>query len=194
MAAQPLLITITDFSGRVDISSNLDATKKLNQHILHAQDFDLRILMGDAFFYDMLANIDADKYATLMTGGEYDVNGSTITFDGTKPVLVYFAAARLLPTLDNHITATGLMSKKNEFSEHVDSKTMSRLISEYEKLANAYWNKVAHFLVTKKTDYPLWIGNKSGDFQTKKRTKIYGVRQSDNDNDYYEQNRGIRRW
>lgn len=189
MTAISLLISIADFAGRVDISSNLDATKKLNQHILHAQDFDLRGLMGDTFYYDFLTNQSLDKYQELINGGTYIKDNVTITFDGLKVVLVYFSAARLLPSLDNHITAHGLTSKKNEFSDHVDSKTMGRLITQYENLANAYWNKIEGFLLSDKTDYPLFRGNQCGDTSGRKRAKIYGVNQSDNNNDYYERRR-----
>jgi len=122
----------------------------------------------------------------LLNGDIYELQGNVIDFDGIKVVMVYFAAARLIPNLDSHITAHGVMTKKNEFSDHSDAKEKARMASEYLNLAKAYWNKIEKFLINNPTGYELWRGYKNGDVKGGKRKKVYGVHQSDNDNDYYE--------
>lgn len=151
----PLLIRKSDFEGRIDLSVNLDAARKLNQHIRHATDFDLCELMGDRFFYGFLATFDEtgtqkidtpQLYKDLYSGSTYAVKGITYPNPGLKPVLVYFTGARLVKKLDEHITPNGFRDKVNEYSEQVGSGRRAFASNEYENQATAYWRKVETFI------------------------------------------------
>lgn len=162
------LITKTDFAPYVDIAQNL-SDAKLNPRILEAQNFDLKYLMGEDFYYDFISDLTSDKNKNIYNGAERQ--------QGIKPVLVYFTAARLVKALDIHITPNGVMQKRNEFSDHVDTKLIGLKIKEYENLANAYWDEVSRYIEAKgKIIYPLYP-TFCGDAgkSTTSGTMIYGI-------------------
>jgi hypothetical protein len=180
-----LLIKKADFEGRIDVSVNLDAAKKLNQHILHAQDFDLRGVMGDRFYYFFMSQFDeagalkaeaSDQVKNLYNGSEYTVEETTWNNPGIKPVLVYFAGARLIKGIDQHITPNGFASKVNEFSEPISNGRKVFQAVEYENQAQSYWNMVQTFLEHDKALFPQYFGDGCGCTpQTRKRPRTIAV-------------------
>jgi hypothetical protein len=74
---QLYLMDASDISPFQDISSNIDA-KRINTSIKAAQDMDLSLFMGDAFWYDFLNQF---SLTGLLTAGI--VNASTTQADGT---------------------------------------------------------------------------------------------------------------
>lgn len=239
----PLIITRNDFAGRVELAPNmLDA--KINNRILEAQDFDLRELMGNAFYYDFIprcytgignVNFDAPDtsapdnnypgivaissngvnatfdaivlgaivtsltpvnrgsgytisdtftfaelpgaqfsvatnafgvdlpYLPLYSGGSYQIKGITYMLDGIVPVLVYYATSRLIKNLDIHFTPDGMRTKRNEFSDPLESKDISWRSNQFVNQALAYWNMCVTYLDQQSTLYPLWRNNICGD-------------------------------
>ena len=151
--ATPLIITKSDFVGRIELPNNLGA-EKYTQHITHAEDFDLCKLMGNEFFYYFMSFFEADgtiktdapdAIKELYNGSEYTVNDVVYSNPGVKPVLVYFAGARLIKGIGNHITPNSFSTKVNEFSEPVSKSTTLFQATEYENQAIAYWNKCLLF-------------------------------------------------
>jgi hypothetical protein len=161
-----LLIGKSDFEGRIDLSTNLDAAKKLNQHILHAQEFDLCGLMSDQFYYFFMDQFNSNGSPKetmppgikfLHEGGSYNLNGVSWLNPGIKPVLVYFTGARLIKGIDQHITPNGFSTKVNDFSEPVSASRKAFQANEYENQARSYWNKVETYLNNHKTLYPQYF-------------------------------------
>lgn len=56
--AIPRIISRSDFTNYVEVAANL-VDAKLFPRILEAENFDLCGLMGDAFFYDFIAQFDS---------------------------------------------------------------------------------------------------------------------------------------
>lgn len=169
--AQKLIIGKPDFEGRIDLSVNLNAEKRLNNHILHAQDFDLCNIMGDSFYYYFMSFFSdsgvieptaPQPVKDLYNGGSYVVESVTRYNPGLKPVLVYFSGARLIKGIDAHITPTGFRDKVNEFSEQVSSGRKAFQANEYENQALAYWDKVLSFMNYNKVSYPQYFVNDCG--------------------------------
>lgn len=169
--ATPLIINKSDFVGRVDLPANLSDIKKLNPHIQHAEDFDLRNLMGDRYFYHFISWFNTD--GTLKTDAPDDVknmfNGSVYEVDtvewsnpGIKPVLVYFSAARLIKGIDLTVTPQSFATKTNEFSEQVSASRRNQQANEYENQAIAYWNQIRIYLGHNREDYPVYFVNHCG--------------------------------
>lgn len=199
---QPLLlITKSDFEPYVSLSGNLDPVKKLNMHITHAQDFDLRPLLGDLLFYDIMKKVgelqaenggrilqesgapihiiqfpNAD-YSHLINGGTYLYKDVPISFHGLKPVLVHYATARVLSNINGAITPTGFKAKLNEYSEFVDNREVVRQITQYQSLALGYWNQVKDFLNIHYSHYPLWHHDGCKDRNTGRKSgaRIYSL-------------------
>lgn len=168
--ATPLIITKSDFVGRVELPNNL-GNEKINQHILHSEDFDLCKLMGDRFYYYFMSNFEANgtiKVAApqaikdLYDGVEYTVEDITYSSPGIKPVLVYFAAARLIKKIGSHITPNSYSTKVNEFSEPVSNSTRVFDSNEYENEAIAYWNKNLLYMSNNRGLFPYFYENDCG--------------------------------
>lgn len=173
-----LLISKADFVPYVELSANLDAVKKLNTHIEHAQEFDLRPLIGDLLYYDLLKNSTDQKYLDLLNGKEYQVSGVDFSFKGLVPVIVHYATARLIPNLNSMVSATGFVSKLNDLSNPVEPKEISRAVTMYESLANGYWQKAKSFLDIHFLTYTLWERSncsREGSRGIKSGARIYGL-------------------
>lgn len=235
----PLIITRNDFAGRVELAANM-ADAKINNRILEAQDFDLRELMGNAFYYDFIAKcntgignfntdvpdtsaldgtyvnmqaisttgvnalftavvlgnlviqmtrIDAGSsfvigdnfyfnelpgaqfsvvtntfgvvlsYLPLYSGGSYLIKTISYNFYGIVPVLVYYATSRLVKNLDIHFTPDGVRTKRNEFSDPLESKDISWRANQFVNQGIAYWNMCVTYLDANTDTFPLWKSN-----------------------------------
>lgn len=180
------LVTKADFAPYVDVAGNL-SDLKLNPRILEAQRFDLMPLLGEKFFTSIYVDNPQTDILDLIQGVSYIVDGITYTYEGLKPVIVYFAAARLVKTLDIHITPNGMMQKRNEYSDHLDTKAIAMKVTEYQNLALAYWQEADKFINAKGDNiYPDYInfsqcGNNSGGY----RPRIFGISGKGTDTNYY---------
>lgn len=158
----PLIIKASDFSGMVEIPSNLRA-EKLNPCILLAQDFDLSRLMGDRFYSYFISFFNTngtikedapDAIKSLYSGTEYTVEGITFSYAGIKPVIVFFAAAKLIGTIDLHITPNSFATKINEYSDQPSQGRRIFMQTSYENTALAYWEKAKGYLSNDRDLYP----------------------------------------
>lgn len=202
----PLIISKPDFMGRVELPNNM-AIEKYGQHILHAHDFDLCKLMGDKFYYYFMSNFETN--GTIKSTAPQAIkdlySGSTFTVDeidynnpGIKPVLIYFASARLIKGIGNHITPNNFAMKTNEFSEPVSNGTKTFQANEYENQAIAYWNKVLLFMNNDKTLFPQYFEDEcrcsTGRSKGKRPTTIaVGGRDLGPDDNYYYRRNVIHR-
>lgn len=151
------LIQIADIQAAKPLSGNVNSPKKVDTFVLEAQDFDIRPILGDEFFADLLNDFPAfNKYDDLWNGSEYTCGDDTFTNPGLKLVLIYYSWARI--TSDANITSTsfGLVSKLNEDSTPISEKQLARIVSQGRSGAMAYQNRVVDFLVRTSDDFPLF--------------------------------------
>lgn len=144
---------------------------------MQAQDFDLRPLMGEALYYDMLNRSEEDPYVRLIKGDVYNYSGVEIDCKGLKPVIVYYAAARLVANMSNSISPTIFSQKRNEFSDPVSPSEINRTVTMYQSLALGYWQQSLDYIERHRQTYTLF-GRSCGDMGTpvkKSGAKIYGL-------------------
>lgn len=158
MATTPLIVTKADFTNYVEIAANMHA-EKINPRILQAEDFDLRELMGDKFYWSFMSNRASAANVALENGGVYFFNDILYTFYGLKPVVVYYAASRITKGLDMHFTPNGVMQKRNDFSDHMEVKEIAYAAHQQINQGLAYWNMCRDYLDRNKERYPLWTAN-----------------------------------
>jgi hypothetical protein len=139
------LIPSTADEGKVDLA------------IKDAQEFDLRPVLGDALYYDLVKNTTSANNQKLLQGEEY-VNsaGETILFPGLKASLKYYAMARYIVTLKRHMTSHGIVEKTTPYSINSGNKDISLDADSKRSGAAAYWEDAVKYLNTKKANYPLW--------------------------------------
>ena len=148
------LITLADISAVKSISLNTNEVKQINPHILEAQNFDLRDLIGDEFYLDLIANIG--DYTLLFNGGTYTHNGKGYYLDGIKQYLVYCTYARYTANSGIIATPTGMVAKTSQYSDQVSEKTIARIVEQARSGASFCENSIRLFLDRKRVDYPFW--------------------------------------
>jgi hypothetical protein len=153
------LITIQDFINHKPLSVNLNAQKKLDPFILEAQQFDLKKLMGDAFYLEFMRDFESSPslqvYDDLFNGSEFQYSNETCRHEGLKSVLIYLSYARYVLNSNVESTAFGTVRKITEESQMVDDKTIIRLHDQAYNGAMAYWEDVKFFL--NQQNYRLWL-------------------------------------
>ena len=199
--ATPLIIVKADFAGRIELPNNM-AIEKYNQHILHAEDFDLCKLMGDKFYYYFISNFETNgtiktsapqSVKDLYNGSSYVVNDIPYANPGIKPVLIYFTGSRLIKGIGEHITPNSFATKINEYSEPVSNSSKAFKANEYENQAIAYWNKCLLFMRNNADDFPQFydVCGCEDNRSNGKRPTMIAV--GGCDNNYYYRRNGLRR-
>jgi len=159
-----LLITREDIANYKQISkSTFDDV--LNQHIKEAQFEDLRPLLGDRLYNDIIEN--TSNYDDLLNGGVYtDDNNITRTNQGLKAVLVYYTDARYKMFGSITDTPFSLVEKLNgNESKPVDYNVKKSLYTMNRQMAYNLWLTVDTYL--RATKNALYIGYCSNSNQRK---------------------------
>ena len=137
---------------------------KFQRAIREAQQFDLRPLLGDALYYELVNNYNPDdsggpddKYLKLVDGEQYqDSQDQTIIFSGLRMVIKYYAYARLISGQQINVTSHSVTRKLSDYSEPVDGKTIAMEVSSARNGAASYWDEAKKYLNAKAADFPLW--------------------------------------
>jgi len=146
-------LTIADIQQFKPLSSY--ATNIAN-YIKEAENFDLKPLMGEAFFYHFKTAVTTEN-TLLFNGGTYtDSQGNTVQFSGIKAVLSYFAYARSVAQNSIQDTPFGQKQLQAEWAIPPSQKAIDYKINQIKSGAISYWHEVENFLNVKHMDYPLW--------------------------------------
>ncbi len=167
-----ILLEKEDFEPHVQISYSGEFDRFMQPHILNAQLYDLRPVLGDALYVDMVKNRNDANYLRLLDGDEYTYNNVTYFFQGIKKALVHYSYARYALRSGATDTATGLVVKTTEFSQPLDEKAVARESEYHRNLAVAALNDCVDFIVRNKSDYPLYYSANCDDRGTAARGKI----------------------
>jgi hypothetical protein len=158
-----MLVTYSNFLEEFGMSENIP-NNRVTASIIEAQDFDIKPVIGEAMFYDVVL-----KYGTspadanivkLVEGGTYeDCDGNTLAFAGLAKSLKYYALARFRKKQPINDTNFGVVIKKDLYSDPIDSKMMSQSIDEARSSGLGYMNECCKYLQENKDLYPLFKGN-----------------------------------
>lgn len=150
-----MLIDKIEVSKHREISRNV-RDDKINPFIEDAELLDLKPLLGDAIYFDLVKNKTEIKYAELLNGKEYLVNDITFSFVGLKKILSIFVDARYKLFGSYTDTAFGLVEKNHNDSSQVSQEGKKDIYTKNRQIAYQYFSDVKKFLDNNKTDYPLW--------------------------------------
>lgn len=170
-----LLATFSDIKALKPISNNVDLVKKVDLAIADAQEFDIRPLIGESFYLDIIAN--PSNYDNLLNKTDYeDGNNDKFQSPGLINCIALFAYVRIKNDANEHETAYGSVNKTNPYSTGISEATKVRQLKELKDQANYYWNRIELYLNEKSTDYPLWKKSNCC-YQRKNRSvKFYGTK------------------
>lgn len=161
------LITLDDIKLYLDITANADAAK-VKRFIHQAQLFDLKPAIGDAMYFDLLANFTVTKYQDLLNGKSYtDLQDQAVAFEGLKPALAHWAYARYKENSGVADTNYGSVTKRNDYSDPVTEKSLARIVGNARSVALGYWQDCVKYLnVSGVAVYALWNSGGCADFNS----------------------------
>lgn len=190
---QTYLIDINTFAGFEDLSVNIKPSRIL-VFVKKAQDLDLRLFMGAAFYTDFIQYFSNDPttgalvispdipqpYEDLWQGLTYtDKAGHNVGYAGIVPALIYWTFARYIEADSVHYTATGPVIKRHDVGDAVDPKDIAKLVSQQRSVANAHANDIEMYLYNNRTDFPLWRWNEKNKSSRQAGPRIRGVDKTD---------------
>lgn len=144
-----LLITKEDMPYAV--SRNTDS-KKIQECIMNAQLFDIKPLLPEDFYNDMVAKSiieGSDEqvvlYRKLLSGDSY--GSPARDFQGLKKALSYYAYARLLRTGDIFSTPSGnAMKNGGIYSDRPSSRAIEVAAEQAQSTAYAFWLEAEKYI------------------------------------------------
>lgn len=151
-----LLIGKGDFEPYVQVSTNLKDDRFLAPHILQAQNLDVKPVLGNPLWTDLLKNYTTDDYQTLLNGGEYTAEGLEVSFQGLKAAIASFAYARYIYARNAVDTPFGMVTKTSEYTQAVDLKTLTQVANFARNSGEQYLQECLNFLSLNLTTYPLF--------------------------------------
>jgi len=155
-----LLITSEDMREFVRLPESLEP-EQIDLHIKEAQEIEIAELLGDELYYEMISNLTQQRFIDLLKGKVYtDSSGHNIKFPGLRVVLIYYAYARYIGERNIEDTETGMVVKKNDWSDPVDPKEIARKINNARSSGESYQRRVTRFIIDNSSDYILWNGYK----------------------------------
>lgn len=143
------------------ITSNLPASK-FNMYLEEAQELDVRPLLGDELYIDLLDEAaespQFSTYSDLMNGSvyQYGTIPKRYKHEGLVAVLSYYTYSRYLASAGSNSTPFGMVEKVNEYSKPTSEKRIASLIAQAQSGGRARWERVQRFLIHKRADYPLY--------------------------------------
>jgi len=124
--------------------------------IREAQDFDLKPLLLEDFYYELMEKKDQEEWKLLIDGGQYVYNGKPRSFRGLGDVLAYFSYARFYRKSGNVSTSHGLVNKTSPHSVPLTTEEKNNMYYKYKKDANIIFEDFRIFMDRKSIDYPSW--------------------------------------
>lgn len=171
------LIDKTTIKKYRQISNSL-RDEKINPHIEDAELLDLRPLLGEEFYYELVEKVEDedDLYTTkLLSPYTYTYDGKKYRHFGIERVLSLFAYARYKvdPTTD---TPFGTVEKRFNDGIAAPSTTLRDIYKRNQQEAAQYFNDIQLYLNRNNNLYPTWrsgcsSSRISGGFRISKITK-----------------------
>lgn len=133
-----LLVTRSECGVYLSVSV-FGTDEVFNRYIREAQMFDLKPLMCEGVYEDIMSASPVGDYALLLSGGSYEHEGQRYEFAGLGAVIAYFAYARYIFTGHQVDTAYGVVRKVYNDAEVVSREERRDLRGLYMQQAQALW-------------------------------------------------------
>ncbi|MGV3695498.1 DUF6712 family protein [Flavobacterium sp.] len=147
-----LLTNKTKVSALLQVAIGIEDSE-FEKYIEEAQKFDLKPLVCEAFFYDLLAKKDEEPWKKLVDGGTYEFDGRDYEFDGIAGVVAYFAYANFYLNSSAVSTSFGIVTKNNPQSTPVSLEERKNVHYKKRQYANSIMEDVVRFIERNISDY-----------------------------------------
>ena len=148
------LITYSEQQTIRPISDNL--ADKFDMWALEVQERDLKKLLGQKMYLDLVANPTESKYVELLDGGAFTIDDFEYTQKGLKYVLAYFIQAEYITDSRFNDTFAGFTQKNVTESTRSQYGELKAKKMNARELAFSYFQEIKLFLDDNKTTYEYW--------------------------------------
>ncbi len=161
-----LLINKNTVATKLQVAIGYNEQEFLN-FIREAHEFDLKKVVPEDFYYDLLSNRTDPKWKRLIDGGEYAYKNRVYTFQGISGVLSYFTYARFILKSNVVSTSHGFTIKKTPHSEPLSLEERKNFYYSYQTDANTLLEEVKTFITRNNSDYQSWDCNTINDHSSR---------------------------
>ena len=154
--AEIKLITVSEI--RV-LWSSLDKNftqLKVDPYILRSQQIEIKSLLGEAMYFDMMENLANVNYQNLLDGVDYSYQGNTIFFGGLKPYLAALTYGRIISNINVSVGRASVVDKATEQSTPHDNTIIQARGREATSEGLRLQAEVTQYLDTLRNLYPLY--------------------------------------
>lgn len=156
-----MLITKTDILNYRDISKSV-RDDKINPYIKDAERLDLRPLLGELLYRDLVENATDQKYLDLLDENNYSYQGDNYSHGGLKEILSLYAWSRYVMFGSFTDTSFGHVKKKTQDSEPLSYQEKKSIYTQDTQTALTLWGDVERFIIRNSETYPLFNSGSCG--------------------------------
>lgn len=164
------ILTATEIKNYKDIGNKLDENK-INPIIEQAQITDLKNALGDRFYFDLLNNLETEKYQSLLNGSSFTYFGINYYQDGIKALLSDYFMSKYALQVNTNFDPFGATVKLSANSEPADRNSLKDISTQQLQLAGARLEIIKMYLNSNTLIFPEWHNNTySSEASTGERT------------------------
>jgi hypothetical protein len=152
------ILTVNELQSFKDIGEKPDA-KKVNPIIEQAQITELKDLLGQHFYFDVLSNLEASNYQDLLSGSSFTCNGISFYQDGLKALLADYFMSKYVLQVNTNFTPFGATVKQSESSLPADRNSLKDISTQQLQLAGSRWETIKMYLDNNTILFPNWPQN-----------------------------------
>tara|TARA_R110002153_G_scaffold1965_2_gene9717 strand:+ start:8389 stop:8904 length:516 start_codon:yes stop_codon:yes gene_type:complete len=150
-----LIINKGTVQAHLQVAEGVDK-KNFKRFIYEAQYIDLRELMCEVFYNDLVSNYTNQIYQSLLVGGSYVYEDKTYYYEGLEVVLSYFAYGRFITESNIQSTSFGMVRKNSQESERATQRELEAMADKNNDRALMLFESTKTFLDRNEETYTLW--------------------------------------
>jgi len=150
-----LIINKGTVQAHLQVAEGVDK-KNFKRFVYEAQFIDLRELMCESFYNDLVSNYTETIYQDLLVGGSYTFEDKTYYYEGLEICLSYFAYARFISESNIQSTSFGMVRKNSQESERASQRELEAIAQKNTERALLLFKSTKLFLDRNEETYTFW--------------------------------------
>ncbi len=151
------IITVNEFKLLKDVGKEKVDENKINKIIDEAQMTELKEVLGNDFYFDVLSNLDNPDYQVLLSGGTFAYKDINYHQEGLKSLLADYVMAKFVIQNNINFTPFGVVTKIHQDSQPVERNSLKDMSTQQYQFASAKWEIIEMYLNSQ--SFPNWKNN-----------------------------------
>tara|TARA_R110000744_G_scaffold3563_1_gene13477 strand:+ start:46 stop:561 length:516 start_codon:yes stop_codon:yes gene_type:complete len=168
-----LIINKGTVQAYLQVAEGVDK-KNFKRFVYEAQFIDLRELMCEAFYNDLVSNYTEAIYQNLLVGGSYTFEDKTYYYEGLEICLSYFSYARFISESNIQSTSFGMVRKNSQESERASQRELEAIAQKNTERALLLFQSTKLFLDRNEETYTFWECNDCDTNTDKTNIELWG--------------------